>query len=69
MEVLLNECRIEVVIGEEKKLWVVGCGLVCWFKYSSRVIAVELWFVTLWEAGERTGDYQRILRYSLIEES
>ena len=43
LEVLLNECEIEVGIGEEKK--VVSCRLVGWFMYSSRVIAVELWFV------------------------
>lgn len=63
----LSECRIEVVIGEEKK--VVSCGLVGWLMYSSRVIAVEFWFVRLWKAGERTGDYQRVLIYSLARDA
>ena len=67
MEVSLNECMIEVVIGEEKKF--VGCGLVGWFLYSSRVIAVELWFVMVGKAGERTGDCQRVLKYSLAKDA
>lgn len=37
--------------------------------YSSRVIAVELWFVRLEKGGERTGDYQRVLRYSLAKDA
>ena len=41
-----------------------SCGLVGWLKYSLWVIAVELWFVRLEKAGERTGDYQRVLIYS-----
>ena len=46
-----------------------SCGLVGWFLYSSRVIAVELWFVRLEKGGERTGDYQRVLRYSLAKDA
>ena len=46
-----------------------SCGLVCWFKYSLWVIAVEFWFVKLQKAGERTGDYQRVLMYSLAEDA
>ena len=46
-----------------------SCGLVGWFLYSSRVIAVEVWFVMVGKVGERTGDYQRVLKYSLAKDA